>query len=136
MLEFGGGEAGGDVFHEMRGEDFAEDYQRDQDEAHHGDYRGKDAPAFVFALFGDVFGEDGDEGDAERAAGDQIVEKIGEREGGVVGAGGGVGADLVRDGPIAKEAEDSAEQDAGHDDAGGRGDATVEVSGRRHADIW
>ena len=110
------------------------DHQNYQDEAHYGDDCGENAPAFVFVLFGDVFGEDGDEGDAERAASDQVVEEIGEREGGVVGAGGGVGADLVGDGPIAEEAEDAAEQDAGHDDAGGRGDATVEVSVRRHGD--
>ena len=70
LLEFGGGEAGGDVFHNVGGEDFAEDYESDQDEAHYGDYRGKNAPAFVFALFGYVFGEDGDKGDAEGAAGD------------------------------------------------------------------
>ncbi len=89
-------------------------------------------PAFVFALFGDVFGEDGNEGDAERASGDQVIQEIGEREGGVIGVGDGVGADLVGDGPIAEEAEHAAEQDAGHDDAGGRGDATVQVIGRRH----
>src|SRR5271155_1508339 len=134
LLEFGWGEAWGDVFHQMRGVDLAEDHQRNQNAAHHRDYRGENAPAFVFALFGDVFGEDGDEGDAERASGDQVVEEIGQSEGGVVGAGSSVGADLVGDGPIAEEAEDAAEQDASHDDAGGRGDATVEVVGRRHGD--
>ena len=65
----------------------------------------------------------------------QVIEEIGEGEGGVVGTGGGVGADLVGDGPIAKEAENAAEQNAGHHDAGGRGDATVEVSGRRHRNM-
>jgi hypothetical protein len=38
-------------------------------------------------------------------------------------------------GPIAEEAEDTAEQDAGHDDAGGRSDAAVEVIGRRHGNM-
>jgi hypothetical protein len=38
----------------------------------------------------------------------------------------------VGDGPFAEEAEDAGQQDAGHDDAGGGGDAPVKVVGRRH----
>ena len=131
-LAFGGIEAGGDEFDELGRENFGERDQDDEDHAHHGHHGGKGAPAFVFAFFGDVHGENRDESYAERAACDQIIQEIGESEGGVVGVGDGVGADLVGDGPFAEEPENAAEQHAGHDDAGGGGDAAVKVVGRRH----
>ena len=89
----------------LRGEDLAGDHKAREQQAHEGDHRGEDAPAFVFAALGGVFGEDGDESDAQRGAGDEIVQKIGQGEGRVVGVGHGVGADLVRHGPFAEKAE-------------------------------
>ncbi len=75
--------------------------------------------------FGGVFGENGNEGDAERGAGDQIIQEIGQREGGIVGVGDGVRADLVGDRPFAEEAEDTAEQDPAHDHGGGSDHTTI-----------
>ena len=75
--------------------------------------------------FGGILGEDGNEGDAEGGAGDQIIQEVGQREGGIVGVGHGVRADLVGDRPFADEAEETAEQDPGHDDGGGSDHTTV-----------
>ena len=104
--------------------------KRDQHETHHGDDRGKDAPTFIFALFRDIFGEYGDERDAERATGDQVIQEIGQGKGGVVSAGGSVRADLMRDGPVAKKSQNAAEQHAGHHDTRRGGNAAVQMLGR------
>src|SRR5271156_6537658 len=114
-LAFSGIEARGDEFNELGRENFSGSDECDQNKTHYGDYGGKGAPAFVFPFFGDVHCEDGNEGDAERAAGDQVIQKIRKCKGGVVGVGDGVGADLMRDGPFAEEAEHATEQNARHD---------------------
>ena len=124
-------ESRGDRRRELRGKDFAEDDQADQQEPHEGHDRGENPPGFVLAILGGVLGEDGNEGDAERGAGDQIIEEIGQGEGGVIGVGHGVRADLVGDGPLAKEAEDAGEQDSAHDD-GRRGEDAAVNAGLRH----
>src|SRR4029077_6540228 len=93
---FFGLKAGSNELSELTGKEFACEHESDEQDAHEGDYGGKDVPSLVFPVCGGIFGEDGNERDAEGRASDQIVEEIGKGEGGVIGVGHGIGADLVR----------------------------------------
>lgn len=129
LLLLGGAESGRNQGDDLRREDFRDAYEEDYQEAHEGHHGGKNVPGFVFLIFGDEFGEDRNESDAERTARDEVIQKIGQSEGGVVGVGDGVGTDLVGNGPFAQKSEQAAEQDARHDDTRGLDDLAIEAVG-------
>ncbi len=116
--------------HEFVRKDFANDYERDQREAHHANHRRKNVPALVFRLLSDILGEYRDERDAQRTARDQVIQEIRQRKSGVVGISDGIRAHLMRDCPVAKKSENAAEQNARHYDSGGRKDAAMKSAGR------
>ncbi len=89
-------------------------------------------PGFVFSILRGILRKNGNESDAERAPGNEIVQKIGEREGGDISVRDGVGADLVREGPIAQKTEEAAEQNACHDNTGGLNDFAVQANGHEN----
>ena len=120
-----GRKSGGDELGQLRGEELAGEDENGEQEAHEGHDRGENVPTLVFPSFGGIFGENGNKGDAEGGAGDQIIQEVGKREGGIVSVGEGVRADLVGDHPFADEAEETAEQDPSHDHGGGSDHTTV-----------
>ena len=70
---FLGRKSGSDQACELRREDFAGEHEGDEQQAHEGHDGGEHVPAFVFAAFGGVLGEDGNERDTKRCAGNQII---------------------------------------------------------------
>ena len=54
-----------DQARELRRKNFAGHHEGGKQQAHEGHDRGEDVPAFLFAAFGGVFGEDGNERDAQ-----------------------------------------------------------------------
>jgi hypothetical protein len=84
-----------------------DDDGRDHHDRHHrGDDR-EDAVAARLVVILEVARVDGDEGDGERAAGDDVVQKIGDGEGGVERVGGAGGAEERGDDRVAQKAEDA-----------------------------
>ncbi len=99
-----------------------QDRQKPAHEGHHGR---ENPPAFVLAAFGGILGEDGNECGAQGGSGHEIVQEIGQGEGRVIHIGHRVRADLVRHGPLAKESEQPAGQDAAHHNARGGENAAM-----------
>ena len=93
----------------------------DDDDRHDGDDDGKDAVTVGLVVLLQMARIDGDEGDGERAAGDEIVEPVGNGERGPEGVGLAGGAEERGDDRVAHEAE-HARQEHG-DDEDGRGEA-------------
>ena len=114
---FGRCEAGSDHRDELGRKDFRRENQRDHHEAHYGNHGRKDVPALVFPAFGGIFDEDRNKRQAEGSARHEIIQEVGQGEGGVVGVGDSSGADLARHRPFAEEAEEAAHEHARHDDA-------------------
>ncbi len=100
-------------------EDLADHDQDGQQSAHERHHRRKNLPGFVLAALGGVLGENWNERGAQGCSGHQIVQEIGQSERRIVRVGHGVRADLVRHGPLAKESEQPAGQDAAHYNACG-----------------
>ncbi len=82
---------------ELRGEDLGQDGAGDEHRGHHGDDDGESFLRVVLALFGQKTGIDGDESDRGGAAGDDVIEPVGQGEGGYVGVGLLSGAEGVGD---------------------------------------
>ncbi len=89
-------------------------------------------PGFILSIFRGKLRKNGNESDAERTPGNQIVQKIGEGESRDVSVRDGVGADLVREGPIAQKTEEAAEQNARHDNTGGLNDFAIQANGHEN----
>ncbi len=70
-----GTEARGNEHDEMRQENFADNNERDEKQTHRGDDDGENVPAFFFVVLREIFREDGNEGDAERAGGNEIIQE-------------------------------------------------------------
>jgi len=75
--------------------------------------------------------EDGDEGDGGGAADEEVVEEVGESEGGAVGVLRGSCSEEGVDVADADEREDAGEDGAGHEQHGGRAGGVGFVGARR-----
>ena len=93
-------------------------------------------PAFILAVLRHELGEDRNKGEAQRASRHQVVQEIRQGEGGIIGIGNGVRADLVGDGPFAEETQNAAGQHARHDNAGSLGDAPRYVGGVHEVKVY
>lgn len=84
-------------------------------------------PGVIFFVGVKVFGENGDEGGREGAAGDEKKEEVGDDEGGGVGVGVGVLSENLGDDDFADDAEDAAKEDTDAHDGAGLGNVGGEV---------
>src|ERR1035438_10190051 len=110
-LHLGGREAVEHPSGELRREDFGEDCASDQDRGHYGDDDGEGFLRVRLALFGQEPRVDGDEGDGGGASGDDVVEPVGEGEGGYVGGGLLAGTEGVGDVGLADVSDDALQGD-------------------------
>src|SRR5271165_5197490 len=117
---------------QLRRENFADHNQSYEQSAHEGHHSRKNMPGFIFAAFGGILGEYGNECGAQGGSSHQIVQEIGQSKSGVVGVGHGIGANLVRHGPLPEKSEQPTGQDAAHYDACGCENAAMNA-GITHA---
>ena len=110
---------------QLRRENLAEHDQPRQQRAHERHYRRENVPALVLAALGGIFGKNRNERRAQRGSGHQVVQEIGQRERRIVRVGHRVRAHLMRHGPLAKESEQAAGQDAAHHNSCGSEDAAM-----------
>src|SRR5439155_2838536 len=130
--------AGGDP----RRRELERDDARHDDQRHDGGDDREHVVAARLVILLEVARVDGDEGDRERAAGHDVIEEIGDGEGGVEGVGGAGGAEQRGDDRVAQKAEHARQQD-GQDEqrrgeadllaGGGRGHRLVIRQSRRRA---
>ena len=99
---------------ELRGEDLGEDGACDQHRGHHRNDDGESFLGVLLALFRQKPGIDGDECDGGGAAGDDVVEPVGEGESGDVGVGLLTGAEGVGDVGLADVSDHARERDGRH----------------------
>ena len=99
---------------ELRREDLGQDGAGDEHRGHHGNDDGESFLRILLALFRQKPGVDGDEGDRSGAAGDDVVEPVGEGEGGDVGVGLLSGAESVGDVGLADVSDHARERDGRH----------------------
>jgi len=99
---------------ELRGEDFGYDGAGDEHRGHHSDDDGESLLGVVLALLRQKAGVDGDESDRGGAAGDDVVEPVGQGEGGYVGVGLLSGAESVGDVGLADVSDHARERDGRH----------------------
>ena len=92
---------------EWCGEDHADDDAGHHDEAHGRGNERKQAVCAIRLIFGHIGGEEGDEGDGHRAAGQKIVHDIGQRECGIIGVCRSTCASLIGDDGLTNESEQS-----------------------------
>jgi len=81
---FGRAESRSDPIHDVRSKNLAYQNESNQNKTHHRDHGGKNSPAFFFPLLRRVLRKDRNECDAQGTAGNQIIQKIRQRERGVV----------------------------------------------------
>ena len=55
----------------------------------------------------------------KRSASHEVIQKVGQGKGGIVGVGGGIRTNLVCDAPFPQKTQNPAEHNARHDDSGG-----------------
>ena len=106
--------------HELRREDFGEDGAHDHDRSHDRDDDGKGFLRVGIALLREKSRIDRDEGDRSRAPGHDVVEPVGQREGGDVGVGLRACAEGVGDVGLADVADHAREHDRRHQQQRGR----------------
>ena len=116
LLSFSRAETRSDQARQPRREDLAGDHQSHEQDSHDRYDRRENAPAFFFAVFRGIFGEDRDEGDGQRPSCNEVVQKIGQRKRSIISVGQGVRAHLMGHGPFANESQQTAQQDSAHHD--------------------
>ena len=87
----------------MRGEDFGDDDASDENCRHHGDDDREGLLCVGLAFLGEEACVDRNESDGGGASGNDVVEPVGQGEGGNVGIDLSAGAELVRDIRLADE---------------------------------
>ena len=86
----------------------------DQHHGHHGDDDGESFLRIGSRFSGEEAGVDRDERDRRCAAGDEVVEPIGQGEGGDVGVGLRAGTEGLGDVGFADVSDDARDHDGGH----------------------
>ena len=100
-------------------EDFGEQNTGAEDDDHGGENYGEGAVAAVFVAGFAIAVEDGNEGDGGGAADEEVVEEVGEGEGGAVGVLRGAGSKEGVDVADAHEREQTGAEGAQHEQDGG-----------------
>lgn len=118
---------------ELRCEDFGDDRPGDEHGGHDGDDDGESFLRVLLAFFGEKSRIDGDECDGGGAAGDDVVEPVGQGESGDVGVGHLSGAESVGDVGLADVSDDAREGDGRHQQQR-RGEGGVLVRGTEEAE--
>jgi hypothetical protein len=131
LLELGGLEAGRDEVHERGRELPQEQRRKPEDQGQEGRDGREGALGGLWGSVGEVALEDRDEDDRERATGEQVVEEVGQDEGGPVDIGVGARAERAADHGFAHQADDAAEENAAAPDQGRDGDGAVGQGGWR-----
>jgi len=123
------GEAWGDSPNELRSKDFTYPHQGHQEQAHHCDHYRESAPALVFLVFCQIAGKDRNKGYTQSTSGNQIIQKIRQGEGSVVGVCNRVRTNLVGHRPLTKKTQQAAQQHSRHHDSGGLGNSARQIWG-------
>ncbi len=111
--------AGDDDVDEQRGEKHAGEHEKRGDKHQNGKDGAGGAGGLVVALLGIEPGVDGDEGCRENAFAEEVLQHVGDAEGGLEGIGGHGVAEIMREDTLADKADELGEQDAGGDGKGG-----------------
>jgi hypothetical protein len=82
------------------------------DDGERPEHRGEQVVGGALVAAGEMLGVERQKGDRQRAAGEQIVEQVGDLEGGIVGIGGRSGADSVGEQRFSRIAEHARQQHA------------------------
>ncbi len=98
-----------------RGEDAGDGKQGGDEEEEREDGFGE-LGGFLVALLGAEARVDGDEGGRKHALAEEVLQEVGNTEGGAEGVGGIGVAEVVGEDAVADEADEAAEQDAGSDE--------------------
>jgi hypothetical protein len=102
------GKSRGDEGDQPLGEKLAEDDEKKHPDPHDGGDSGERPIPILLPPFRDVAGEDRNEGDRESSAGQQVVQKVGNGEGGEIGVGFRGRPVLVGDHRVPRVPEDAA----------------------------
>ncbi len=124
-IELIGVETAEQVALDLRSEDFGEDGADPQHDRHHGDDDGEGLLRVLFFVLREEAGVDGNEGDGGGAAGDNVVQPVGNGETGDVGIGLRAGAEGPGDVGLADVSDDARRHDGRHQQQRGRKGAVL-----------